>query len=40
MTKAEYYMKGARLTKYATLVGSKDYMVDVAKVHCQVRRWI
>ena len=37
--KAENYMRAAVKTRYATIVGSQDYMVDVAKVHCQVRGW-
>ena len=37
--KAENYMKSAVKTKYAQVVGSKDYMVDVARVHCQLRHW-
>lgn len=37
--KAENYMISAVKTKYAQVVGSKDYMVDVAKVHCQLRHW-
>ena len=39
MTKAENYMKSAVRTRYAARVGSQDYMVDVAKVHCKVRGW-
>ena len=39
MTKAEHYMKSAIQSKYAIKVGSQDYMVDVAKVHCKVRGW-
>ena len=35
--KAENYIRSAVKTKYAQVVGSKDYMVDVAKVHCQLR---
>jgi hypothetical protein len=38
-TKAENYMKAAAGTKYAEVVGSQDYMVDCAKVHCKLRRW-
>lgn len=39
MTKAESYMRAAATTKYARAVGSKDYMVDVASVHCKLRHW-
>ena len=39
-TKAENYMRSAIKTKYAKAVGSQDYMVDVAKVHCQLRHWV
>jgi hypothetical protein len=38
--KAEAYMKSSIRTPYAQTVGAKDYMVDVAKVHCQLRHWI
>ena len=38
-SKAESYMRASVQTKYAKAVGSKDYMVDVAKVHCQLRHW-
>lgn len=36
-TKAEYYMKEAVSSEYAKK--SSDYMVSVAKVHCNVRAW-
>jgi hypothetical protein len=39
ISKAENYMKSAINTKYAKAVGSKDYMVDVARVHCSLRHW-
>lgn len=39
-SKAENYMKQAIQTKYAKIIGSQDYMVDVAKVHCKLRGWI
>lgn len=39
-SKAESYMRSAVNTKYAKVVGSKDYMVDVARVHCKLRNWI
>lgn len=38
-SKAESYMKSAAKTKYAETVGSRDYMVDVVKVHCSLRHW-
>eukprot|EP00980_Cylindrotheca_fusiformis_P013925 scaffold3618_cov129-Cylindrotheca_fusiformis.AAC.25 len=38
-SKAENYMRSAVKTKYAKAVGSKDYMVDVARVHCSLRHW-
>ena len=37
--KAESYLRSAVQTKYAKVVGDKDYMVDVAKVHCKLRHW-
>ena len=37
--KAESYMRSAVQSKYAKVVGSQDYMVDVAKVHCKLRNW-
>jgi hypothetical protein len=37
--KAESYMKAAVRSTYAKAVGSRDYMVDCAKVHCQLRHW-
>lgn len=37
--KAESYIKSATRTRYAKAVGSQDYMVDVAKVHCKLRHW-
>ena len=38
-SKAESYMKAAVQSPYAKAVGSRDYMVDCAKVHCQLRHW-
>lgn len=38
-SKAENYMRSAVKTRYAKAVGSQDYMVDVAKVHCKLRHW-
>jgi hypothetical protein len=37
--KAENYMRSAVQSKYAKVLGSQDYMVDVAKVHCKLRHW-
>lgn len=37
--KAENYMRSAVKSKYAKVVDSQDYMVDVAKVHCKLRHW-
>lgn len=37
--KAQYYMKAAANSKYATGFGSKDYMSICAKVHCRLRHW-
>lgn len=37
--KAESYMKAAVKSTYARAVGSRDYMVDCAKVHCHLRHW-
>ena len=37
--KAESYMKAAAKSTYSKAVGSRDYMVDCAKVHCQLRHW-
>ncbi|KAG7366776.1 TPR domain protein [Nitzschia inconspicua] len=39
ITKAESYMTAALRSTYAKAVGSRDYMVDCAKVHCQLRHW-
>jgi len=38
-TKAEEYMKLAAKSKYATGIGSGDYMSSCAKVHCKLRGW-
>lgn len=38
-TKAEEYMKLAAKSKYATGIGSGDYMTSCAKVHCKLRGW-
>ena len=38
--KAEGYMKSAALSQYARSVGSRDYMVDCARVHCKLRHWL
>lgn len=38
--KAASYMKHATKTEYASGRGSRDYMVSLAKVHCQRRKWI
>lgn len=37
--KAQYYMKAAANSKYATGFGSRDYMSICAKVHCRLRHW-
>lgn len=39
-SKAEMYMKMAERSKYATGVGSGDYMSACARVHCQLRGWV
>lgn len=38
-SKAESYMRSAATSTYAKAVGSRDYMVDCATVHCQLRHW-
>ena len=38
--KAEGYMKSAAMSQYARAVGSRDYMVDCARVHCKLRHWL
>jgi hypothetical protein len=38
--KAESYMRAAAKSRYGKVVGSQDYMVDVAKVHCKLRHWV
>ncbi|KAL7496339.1 hypothetical protein ACHAWT_004536 [Skeletonema menzelii] len=40
MSKAEMYMKMAQRSRYATGVGSGDYMSACARVHCQLRGWV
>ena len=40
MSKAEMYMKMAARSKYATTVGSGDYMSACARIHCQLRGWV
>lgn len=37
--KAENYMKSAASSKYAKNFGDRDYMISVARVHCQLRGW-
>jgi len=39
-SKAEMYMKMAERSKYATGVGSGDYMSACARVHCKLRGWV
>ena len=39
-SKAEMYMKMAERSRYATGVGSGDYMSACARVHCKLRGWV
>lgn len=39
-SKAEMYMTMAKNSRYATGVGSGDYMSACARVHCQLRGWV
>ncbi|KAL7435331.1 hypothetical protein ACHAXM_004690 [Skeletonema potamos] len=39
-SKARMYMKMAERSKYATGVGSGDYMSACARVHCKLRGWV
>jgi len=39
-SKAHMYMKMAERSKYATGVGSGDYMSACARVHCMLRGWV
>mmetsp|Transcript_16192 Transcript_16192/g.30485 ORF Transcript_16192/g.30485 Transcript_16192/m.30485 type:complete len:270 (-) Transcript_16192:205-1014(-) len=38
-TKAEWYLRQALHTDYTQTLGTRDYMTDVARVHCQLRCW-